>query len=195
MSVTIKNTTNTIVTLNDISISLAPNDSLDLSSIVPLYEGYSSQDLKDKVNDGIIVINDGDNDLIINDALNFLSKAGISNESPISVSFGGKPAGDHYWEFKKTTFYIGRKIYFAGYEKPTLMKIIGSISDDSYLATVQLYDITHDELISLVEFNNESPTIITGTLENIPTEESILEIRGKVSRNNTRAYLYYFSLI
>jgi len=191
----IKNNTNTVISLNDVSIILAPGELLDLSLISKSYEIYNSKDLKQKINENKIIINDGKNDLIIEEAIEYIAKSGMQNEYPITIPLGGEASGDYFWEFKKETNFICRLFYFGAYENPKFMKIIGDVEDEEEIATISLYDITHDCLISEITFNNTSPTILSSTLENIPSEESIFEIRGKVSKNNTKARLYYFSLI
>ena len=117
--------------------------------------------------------------------------------SDIYIVFGGVKDSNNYWEFKKTSYYTGRRFYFAGTQSlsvPGCIKVVAYMSS-GYTGAVQLYDYTNNNVISEVSIINTSPQILTDcTLMNLPTNESILEVRGKSNNSNKKGYIHSLTI-
>lgn len=85
MNIIAKNNIDAIVSINDLGISILPDDQIDLSTLQP-YKVSSSDNLVAKISDGSIVINDGDDDLSVTDAIKYV----IMQKSTTPVDPSGK---------------------------------------------------------------------------------------------------------
>jgi len=68
-----KNSTDVIITINDLGLNILPENEIDLVTVVPPYKIASSNDLVSKVSTGCITINDGENDLSVVDAIRYVT--------------------------------------------------------------------------------------------------------------------------
>jgi hypothetical protein len=108
MSVIAKNSTSTIVNINDISVSLPPTGSINLTLDIPKREIANSNDLVDKISSGVVIINDGINDLNPSDGIRLCSS--LIGEVTIGVPTDN--SGKHV--VHETSRPIGTKTYFTG---------------------------------------------------------------------------------
>ena len=63
MNIIAKNSTDVIITINDLGLNILPENEIDLVTVVPPYKIASSNDLVSKVSTGCITIKDCENDL------------------------------------------------------------------------------------------------------------------------------------
>ena len=114
----------------------------------------------------------------------------INGRSDINLTFGGR--GNPYWEFKEKSFFVGGRFYFKGSNfvgEPISIKYIAYMSND-HIGNIQLYDYTNAKVISEVTITNTLPQIITNvSLNNIPENEAILEIRAKSNKKGKKGYI------
>ncbi|MCK5603409.1 hypothetical protein KAR91_16105 [Candidatus Pacearchaeota archaeon] len=130
----------------------------------------------------IVLVHDGEPDNII-----------ISEVPDIIIVFGMNENSDAYWECKKTTWVNANSFIFRGSNVlgiPVACKLIGSV-DEGGIGYVQLFDYTNNNIICELTINSSSVGIFeTSIVQNIPTEESIFEIRAMSSSNSKKIQLY-----
>jgi len=104
MIIKIRNITNEIVTISDLSVSVIPNESIDLALIKKLYEISSSNSLPKLIANESLIVNDGSSDLPISKALQYVAYQNIPTPRDIS---------DKQW-VHETARPFGAKINFTG---------------------------------------------------------------------------------
>jgi len=72
MIINITNTTDTILSINDLTITLLPHETKDIALLKKLYEISSSDDLVKHISSGKIIVNNGTDDLTITEAIQFV---------------------------------------------------------------------------------------------------------------------------
>ena len=73
MIINVKNNTNTPIMINNLGIEVPTNEIINLSDLFFIFEILNSQDLKDKIISGELIINNGEYDLNISDSLEYLN--------------------------------------------------------------------------------------------------------------------------
>lgn len=199
MIVIAKNQTNTLIKLSDISFNIAPYSSPDLGLHREIVELFNSQSLKTRISKFHIIINDGEKDLSVSEALKYLSRP-INN---IDTSIGKNSMYDILFEFGsydrdgyvidgyvtesiRTFLFRGKDVYSV---EPYAFKIVASkIKTTKVNCDVQLYDFTNDTIISVININDSIiniPIVYSQTIDSVPTTESILQIRAYKKSSST----------
>jgi len=104
MIIKVTNITDSVVTISDLSVTLTPDESVDLALIRKLYEISSSNILPKLIANESLTVNDGDNDLTISKALQYIAYQNIPTPRDIS---------DKQW-VHETARPFGSKINFTG---------------------------------------------------------------------------------
>lgn len=77
MAVLIRNTTGSIINIGDLALTIAPEETLNLSDVLISYNVSESNDILPKITTGNIVVNDGVNDLTISEAIRYITYQNI----------------------------------------------------------------------------------------------------------------------
>jgi len=73
MTIIVKNSTDQSLMISDLGIEVPINAQIDLSELFSVFEIMTSEKLKNYVKDGILIINNGTEDLNINEGLDYIT--------------------------------------------------------------------------------------------------------------------------
>jgi hypothetical protein len=206
MIIIAKNITLHDIELDDLNGVVIPSLSYkNISELFNIIRISSSKNLIDNINNGNMIINDGNSDLSISNSLKHIklcteyeinSKNSVFGNKKIDFTFHNENGQGH--ECKGTSYqYISSFIYEGtNIWTPSYIKIIGSKKSSSGTCYFKLVDHSNnDNLICSISWTLEDQTIYTiSELNNLPSLESILEIQMKTSHSNITGRIHYFCL-
>ncbi len=192
--------------IDDMGVFLASGESRILTDSFDKLQITQSKDLYEYVSENKIKLNDGEQDLTVEEALTMISvrtelediTAPPPNSSNIDVlqfNFCGDGNTTGRTRISSTSYTtICRFIFKGSYDGVIpFFKFIAATEKYNRNGWLQLFDYTHNQIIFEEYILGTTPTIYK--LENISgitTEESIFEIKLKCTISNDDVYLYSF---
>jgi len=171
------------VILNDLAgIEIVhPTTDLDLLQQFSLEEIQNSQDLQNAIDNNWLTIKDETGETISNvqEEAEGITQKELNKNKEIIISFFG---GNNYYKATKNTSWktVGQFIFRGtNIVIPSKIKAIIWLQNSSVKGGIRIYDFTNGKEIAKKEdITNISPQIINlGDLQNLPTDESIIEIQ------------------
>ena len=106
---------------------------------------------------------------------------------------------DISWESNYTSstcWSVVNRIIFPGtyVSSPTSCDILGKIQYSSYHGKFQIWDVTNNNQICLIDITNTDITIFSETLSNLSVNKAIWELRLKSNTSCKKTYIYYFAV-
>lgn len=205
LTITATNTTGSKITFRDLDgFSLNTGASYDISDLFNPIELSESTILYTNVSSGDVTLNG----LSTADALKCLhvlteyeaEQSGGGGVNDIHLILGGRGESLNWWQFESLTFFAGRYFLFRGTDilgTPTSVKIFGAATTtDGQVGTIQIYDETNDNVIAEVLMSGTTNVLYTdSTLQNLPTGESMFQLRAKTDQDNKRLMIHYAGVI
>lgn len=206
--VIIKNNTESPISINDLSgVTVDSTSQLELTDIFYFYDIVKSINLKTYVSNGNIIINDGNNDLSISNALNHI---GIISDWQIynkiytqsgnkKIEFSiGSHADEHFesgsaiWQHVRSFIFPGTDIW-----TPTTIRLILSRSNTNNTSYVRIAKHADGLVIGETSWTQSDPIIYTiNSLSNFPESEEILCIQIKKDQGSSvgNSRIHWFNM-
>jgi len=193
-----------ITDLNGVTVLI--DNSLNLTNYFGIDVISNSTVLKTLVEDEYIIINDGINDLSIENGLKHIAlkteyENHIAEKSSrdIHISFGGEsisytPISSMTWAVVSPFIFLGTNLLGI----PSSVKIISNTNLPNVTGSVRLFDRNNNNQICLFDQSINSDIIniySTDSFSNLPTSECIMEIQCKVHNNGKKIYMYELVLV
>ena len=195
----VKNNTQNDIILSDLyNITIPASDQLNLTKYDTGERRFNfvtitkSDSLKQKILDGDITLNNGVKDLPASDGFSFLEILPtyhfIKNKD-ILILFNSKHYS--YTSIRTNGVYtLVQPFLFRGSNTigtPTGIKVVGYVSKSNGSAYVRITNSNTGDIIGTISnINSENIDIYTTeVINNVPTEECLLDIEAKVSNNRT----------